>query len=978
MNMKNIIVLFSTMLFFLVHWQAYAQCDPCQPLSSGVIDNGDFSDGGDTFNSDLNFTCNCSNDSYCIVAEASDLNCSVVNLPPLRSSDHSDYMIIRSSDINQTLWNNELPIFVEPNTEYHLSFKIFPNIDGSPNIPKFRILINNQPFQNPIIPIADEWQQICFTWFSGANQSINLSIIQEPSAGSNSNFIGLDDINLRKVLPEAIDCKLMVQYDAGTSQSVINDIRNSYSGILVEDLCACGNIDLWDIPGFPINLPDGTIIFDIEDLRKDSNDEAGVQSSDYNYVTQTPNISSSTANINNLPQHQPEADVCGVTVAVIDTGVDKCHPALSDDMWSDCNACPAEATEGYNYAYNNTNFYDDSSNGHGTHVAGIVNAYYNAYNLNQSTGVNIMPVKAMDSSGHSSLFEIVCATHYAIENGADVINMSFGYRGDSTEMLYNAIEYAKITNEIVVVTSVGNDGLDNDTENHYPSNHSNSNLIAVAADSSAHELAPYSAYGMNNVDISVEGRVESAIPIGIDIYDDAQDGYTILVGTSMAAPQIAAAAAMTKQYHYDSDMIKDRIFSAGIPLAVVNNPTLTNASFDFPMLQNILSGTETCSGCCGPLSSCEVSCNPCNLDNDFCYDVDVRNVYFDNNSVSNGSMTHFWDFGDGASSTDIHPNHTFPSVNAPTTYSVCLTTTSTMPDGTTCCKTCCDNIIINPPCYNNIPGPDFNVNTRSNGNVVLANPSGAGNAYTKTWTIDGVFYSNLNQPPVVNNLSVGVHEVCLEVSRNSNPTCNEKVCKFIYVNDPCSVPTVAKFAYGGCMDSGQVFFQNTSSGTNANTIYEWDFGDDTGGSGEFINHTFPNPGTYLVCLTIHNGQCSKRVCHMINLSASACDENCMELRHSAPDLQKDNALKDVWNEGGELQILPNPAQKIITAVFGQINVASAQLTLRDTKGQALRQLVLKKGVRNVQIDISDLPTGVYILSLSYPDGKVASAKVVKE
>ena len=143
--------------------------------------------------------------------------------------------------------------------------------------------------------------------------------------------------------------------------------------------------------------------------------------------------------------------------------------------------------------------------------------------------------------------------------------------------------------------------------------------------------------------------------------------------------------------------------------------------------------------------------------------------------------------------------------------------------------------------------------------IIFANPSGAGNAYTKIWTIDGVFYSNLNQPPVISTLSAGVHEVCLEVSKNSNPTCNEKACKFIYVNDPCSVPMVAKFKHNGCLNSGQMLFQNTSTGTNNNSTYEWDFGDGTNGVGDNINHTYVNSGIYLVCLTIHNGQCSKRV-----------------------------------------------------------------------------------------------------------------------
>ncbi len=972
-NMKNkISFLLLSICFHIISIPTFGQCDPCQPLGTNLIQNGEFLVNGPTINTELTLDCGCTNNSYCLNTSAQVIDCPNTTIPPIMSLDNSQFMLIQTMDAPIDIWKSDFPIPVEPFKQYNFSFQVHPNLSGNPNVNGFDILINGQPVFN-WFPQPDQWTDVCFMWDSGTNQTVDLTIRQEQPSGSQTNFIGLDHVTLNKVLPEPINCQFMVQYDETLSAAEIQQIRDSYMGINITSICPCGNIDLWDITNFPVTTSDGKTLIDIEDIRKDSRDKADVQSSDYNYNNETPQSLGGSGNMASLPQPTPETDNCAIVVAVIDTGVDKCHPHLDENMWSNCNPCPTYANEGYNFPMDNIDFYDDSYNGHGTHVAGIVKSYYDAYNLDQTVGVEIMPLKAFDGvTGQGTLYDIVCAAEFAIENGADVINMSFGYRGDSTEILYRTIERAKTVNEIIVVASVGNDTMDNDISEHYPSNHGNSNLIAVAADSADYELSYFSSWGANHVDISTDGWIESSIPFATDTEDGAQDGYTYLNGTSMAAPQISAAAAMTKQYLVDASAIKNIILTSGVPLAVTSKPTVTNKSFDFQLLQSTLSTYNPCPTCCSALASCAVPCPSCEITGDFCYESEASSVSFTNNTYGNGTVSYIWDFGDGTSSIDMNPTKTY-SFTGSQTFTVCLTISNILADQTECCKTICKDITLTKPCYDNIPGPEFNFNSFSNGSVKFNNPSGAGDAFTKTWTIDGTFYSNLNQPPVANSLSPGFHDVCLEVSKNSNPNCSETYCRKVYINDPCSVPTIARFKHLGCVNSGSVIFESTSTGVDSNTIYEWDFGDGSNGSGSPISHMYDSLGTYLVCLNIKNDQCSKRMCYSIEIQSSSIDENCPMPREAFPPI-----LNDPWNSGQDLQVIPNPAKNKITAVFSQIREESATLSLTNLKGQEIQRHSLQKGFNNFDMILDELPPGMYILSLHHQDGKVISAKLMKE
>ena len=133
-----------------------------------------------------------------------------------------------------------------------------------------------------------------------------------------------------------------------------------------------------------------------------------------------------------------------IVIAVVDTGVDLNHPDLKNRL-----------TEGYNLIENNN--YPDDDNGHGTHVAGIIAAETN--NQEGTAGITwfnkIMPIKAMEAKGYGTSFDIAKGIIWAVDHGADVINLSLG-NYQTSEMMKRAVDYA-YKNDVVLIAAAGND-----------------------------------------------------------------------------------------------------------------------------------------------------------------------------------------------------------------------------------------------------------------------------------------------------------------------------------------------------------------------------------------------------------------------------------------------------------------------------------------------------------------------------------------
>jgi serine protease len=240
----------------------------------------------------------------------------------------------------------------------------------------------------------------------------------------------------------------------------------------------------------------------------------------------------------------------GVKVAVIDTGLN-----LGG------NDTPKCVLPGWDFV-NNDNYPNDL-NGHGTHVSGTI-----AQNTNNGYGVAgvayeacIMPIKAMGDNGSGLNTDIVDAIYYAINNDAQIINMSLG--SSHNDPIMAAAVKAAYDNGVVVVAAAGNNSS---SALYYPAAYES--VISVGATDYDKKLASYSNYG-SSVDLVAPGGdmyeykynrrgqiVSTTIkdlngdgyPDGVlqETYSPTENGFSFWFyqGTSMAAPHVAGAAAL--------------------------------------------------------------------------------------------------------------------------------------------------------------------------------------------------------------------------------------------------------------------------------------------------------------------------------------------------------------------------------------------------------------------------------------------------
>ena len=267
-------------------------------------------------------------------------------------------------------------------------------------------------------------------------------------------------------------------------------------------------------------------------------------------------------------------------VAVIDTGIDL-HGRVfvnSGAIWTNAGEIPSNGADddgngyvddvhGWNFAYGNNSPQDDD--GHGTHVSGIVLGI--TQDITQTTlapaKIRIMPLKFLDSTGSGSTSDAVEAIYYAANNGARILNNSWGGSGFSSALL-DAISYA-YSQHCLFVAAAGNASSNNDSSPTYPANYDVPGLISVAATSDSDALANFSNYGASTVHLGGPG---------VSILSTLQNntwGYES--GTSMATPMISGVAALmareqTSMYGYQ---IKQIMFSGNQSVQSLVNRTTT-------------------------------------------------------------------------------------------------------------------------------------------------------------------------------------------------------------------------------------------------------------------------------------------------------------------------------------------------------------------------------------------------------------------
>jgi thermitase len=340
-----------------------------------------------------------------------------------------------------------------------------------------------------------------------------LSLLASPSLAAGKKTVKLSSKK------SYVADEILVQFKSGMTDTVKNQIASGLKGKVVKDLKA-GN---WS----QVKLSAGQTVDQMVESYKNNPNVLSAQPNFIYRINAVPNdpnygqlwglkntaqsVAGATYTTNNPGTSMRDmslegawnqiTDCSSVIVAVLDTGIRYTHNDLAPNMWT----VAGFPNHGFNFVANNGDPMDD--NGHGTHIAGTIGGVGN--NGVGGTGicwrVKLMAVKILDSEGAGTSANIINGLNFAVNNGAKIVNMSFGGT-QSGQAELDAINNAN-TKGVIIVVAAGNEAANNDNAQTptYPCNYNTANMICVAALDQAYSLASFSNYGATKVHVGAPG-----------------------------------------------------------------------------------------------------------------------------------------------------------------------------------------------------------------------------------------------------------------------------------------------------------------------------------------------------------------------------------------------------------------------------------------------------------------------------------------
>jgi len=259
-----------------------------------------------------------------------------------------------------------------------------------------------------------------------------------------------------------------------------------------------------------------------------------------------------------------------VKVAILDSGINRFHEDLQKNIAENLNEIAgnqkdddgngwSDDTWGWDFVHQNNQPIDD--NGHGSFCAGIIGADWE--NGKGSKGINqfvsLLSVKILDSLGLGSTATAIEGIDYAVRNGAQIINMSWG--GSRFDPALYEIIRSSTQKGVLFVAAAGNSGANNDDYENaiYPASFDIPGLVSVAAYDPRGERASFSNFGKKRVHVGAPG---------IEIFGTELNGYGYRNGTSFAAPHVSGTAALLKALwpSMTGKELQERILKTASPL----------------------------------------------------------------------------------------------------------------------------------------------------------------------------------------------------------------------------------------------------------------------------------------------------------------------------------------------------------------------------------------------------------------------------
>jgi len=304
-----------------------------------------------------------------------------------------------------------------------------------------------------------------------------------------------------------------------------------------------------------------------------------------------------------------------VIVAIIDSGIDRDHPDLADNLWVNPGEIPGNGIDDDNNGFiddvNGWDFGlddndpDDDLVGHGTQVAGFTGAVGN--NGEGIAGVNwnvsLLAVKATQEFGTFPLSALVASHDYLtalIDRGENIVasNNSYGALQPSSFGAFRQAERDAIERFIdaggIFVVAAGNDANDNDSNvTAFPASYDIPGLVSVAATDNSDGLASFSNFGATTVDLGAPGEGVITTVVG--------GGYSAGNGTSFASPIVAGAAALIKSFKPTAtpDEIRQILIDTVDPLPSLTGKTVSGGRLNVAnAIRSLLGGVAV-----GPIVS---------------------------------------------------------------------------------------------------------------------------------------------------------------------------------------------------------------------------------------------------------------------------------------------------------------------------------------------------------------------------------------
>lgn len=351
-----------------------------------------------------------------------------------------------------------------------------------------------------------------------------------------------------------------------------------------------------------------------------------------------------------------------VIVAVIDTGVDYNHPDLSPNMWHNPGETPGNGIDDDGNGYVDDIYGMDGCNNdadpmddhyHGTHCAGTIGAKGNdGYGVvGVCWNVKIMALKFLNASGSGSTSDAVECMNYMIDQkqrGRNIVVASNSWGGSgSDQSLLDAINAAGNLG-ILFTAAAGNNGTNNDSTPFYPACYNSNYVIAVAATDHNDALASFSNWGASTVDLGAPG---------VNILSDKPgSAFQALNGTSMATPHVSGTIGLLAAIFPNDTALqrKTRILDYVDAVPALVGKCVTGGRL------NAFKAAQS-----SPFVEAKFSVTK---------QGELTRVFTDESTAYQCTITGWsWNFGDGATSTQQNPTHTYSTAGS---YNVTLTVTA--------------------------------------------------------------------------------------------------------------------------------------------------------------------------------------------------------------------------------------------------------------------------------------------------------------